>query len=115
MAEKSEVGEGAVDACLSASANAKNGESVFCQSHFIHPYPLPLFLVPLKYRKAMAARTFSRLVPALANLRAGASGAQRCTAFRSFATEAGSNTVRISSHLSLLNHALYTYFLDDGS
>jgi pyruvate dehydrogenase E1 component beta subunit len=41
----------------------------------------------------MAARSLSRLVPALANLRAGASLPQRCTAFRSFATEAGGNTV----------------------
>jgi len=47
----------------------------------------------------MAARTLSRLVPAVANLRAGASLAQRSLAFRSFATEAGSNTVRISSRL----------------
>jgi hypothetical protein len=63
----------------------------------------------------MAARTLSRLVPALANLRAGASLAQRSTAFRSFATEAGGNSVRVSSQLLSLSHVLYTPFLDDGS
>lgn len=62
----------------------------------------------------MAARTFSRLVPALANLRAGASPAQRCTAFRSYATEAGGNTVRVSLHLPL-SYPVYTSFSDDGS
>ena len=93
----------------------QNGESVFCSVHFIHPHPLPLFLLPLKLSKAMAARTFSRLVPALANLRAGASLTQRCTAFRSYATEAGGNTVRVSSHLPPLSYALYTSFSDDSS
>ncbi len=63
----------------------------------------------------MAARPFSRLIPALANLRAGASLAQRGTAFRSYATEAGNNTVRASSRLPSLSHALYTSFPDDGS
>ena len=63
----------------------------------------------------MAARTFSRLAPALANLRAGASLAQRSAVLRSFATEAGNNSVRVSSQLLLLSNALISIFLDDGS
>jgi hypothetical protein len=46
-------GGGAVDACLSASAHAKNGESVFCQSHSIHPHPSPSFPPPVEIIKRL--------------------------------------------------------------
>jgi hypothetical protein len=67
---------------------------------------LCLFFSTRQNKKAMAAR-ISRLAPALANLRAGASLARHGTAFRSFATEAGNNSVRVSSHALSLTHAEY--------
>jgi hypothetical protein len=47
----------------------------------------------------MALKNLSRLAPALANLRAGASLPHRMNAFRSLATEAASSSVGVELHL----------------
>ena len=57
----------------------------------------------------MAARPFSRLAPALANLRAGASLSHRRNVFRSFATEAGSTSVGVQPRLLSLSHVSHFF------
>jgi hypothetical protein len=102
--QRSEVGEGLLMPVCKHRPKMGKSHPSHTQFHSTYPSSFPSFPPPAK--KAMAARTISRLAPALANLRAGASLAQRSAAFRSFATEAGNNSVRVSSTLTFAEPCL---------